>query len=75
MLYITHDLLSARLLADEILVLNHGRIVEHGRATEVIRRPADDYTKLLLSAIPNPFATDGATDGALASRDEALHRR
>ena len=72
MLYITHDLLSARLLADEILVLNHGRIVEHGRATEVIRRPADDYTKLLLSAIPNPFATDGP---AHPSRDEALHRR
>ena len=52
--------------------LRHGRVVEHGRATEVIRRPADDYTKLLLSAIPNPFATDGP---AHPSRDEALHRR
>ncbi len=63
MLYITHDPLSARLLGDEIIVLNHGR------AIDVIRQPADDYTKLLLAAIPNPFAR------AVASRDAALHRR
>ena len=55
-LYITHDLLSARMLADEVIVLNGGRIVEHGPALEVIRNPKDDYTKLLLEAVPNPFA-------------------
>jgi len=55
-LYITHDLLSARMLADEVLVLNSGRLVEKGRAIDVIRRPEDEYTRLLLDAIPNPFA-------------------
>jgi peptide/nickel transport system ATP-binding protein len=56
MLYITHDLLSARALADEILVLNKGRIVEGGDAHQVIAEPQHDYTRLLLSSIPNPFA-------------------
>jgi peptide/nickel transport system ATP-binding protein len=55
-LYITHDLLSARLLADEILVLSNGKVVERGQALEVIRNPSDTYTRLLLDAIPNPFA-------------------
>jgi peptide/nickel transport system ATP-binding protein len=63
MLYITHDLLSARLLADEIMVLNEGRIVESGSAEQVIEHPQDDYTQLLLRSIPNPFATsDMAAD-------------
>ena len=54
-LYITHDLLSARLLADEILVLSNGKVVEQGHALEVIRNPTDAYTRTLLDAIPNPF--------------------
>jgi ABC-type glutathione transport system ATPase component len=58
MLYITHDLLSARMLSDEIIVLNGGRIVEQGPALEVIRRPVDAYTKQLLDAIPLPFAEE-----------------
>jgi peptide/nickel transport system ATP-binding protein len=52
MLYITHDLLSARLLADEILVLNQGRVVESGSAKQVLRQPHDTYTRQLLNAIP-----------------------
>ena len=54
-LYITHDLLSARMLSDEVIVLNGGRVVEQGPSLEVIRNPKDDYTQLLLDAIPNPF--------------------
>lgn len=56
MLYITHDLLSARLLADDIMVLNRGKVVEQGQANDVIAHPSDDYTRLLLDSIPNPFA-------------------
>ena len=56
MLYITHDLLSARLLADEVLVLNEGRVVEDGPALRVIRESEADYTKQLLAALPNPYA-------------------
>lgn len=52
MLYITHDLLSARLLSDEILVLNKGAVVEQGPAKQVIRQPHDPYTRMLLDAIP-----------------------
>ena len=54
MLYITHDLLSARLLADEVLVLNKGVVVEHGPTLEVIRSAKDPYTKTLLAAIARP---------------------
>jgi oligopeptide/dipeptide ABC transporter ATP-binding protein len=58
MLYITHDLLSARLLADDVLVLNRGKLVETGTTLEVIGSAKDDYTRLLLESIPNPFATN-----------------
>ena len=55
-LYITHDLLSARMLSDEVLVLHEGRVVERGPTLDLIRQPRDDYTKRLLDAVPNPFA-------------------
>lgn len=54
-LYITHDLLSARMLADEVMVPNQDRVVEHGPAIDVIREPEDEYTRLLLDSIPNPL--------------------
>ncbi|CAN5151222.1 ABC transporter ATP-binding protein [soil metagenome] len=54
MLYITHDLLSARLVTDNIMVLNHGKVVERGDTAEVLRHPQDEYTVKLLDAIPNP---------------------
>jgi peptide/nickel transport system ATP-binding protein len=57
-LYITHDLLSARMLCDEVVVLNDGKVVEQGSSLDVIRSPKDEYTRLLLDAIPNPFAGD-----------------
>jgi len=54
MLYITHDLLSARLLADEVMVLNKGVVVEHGPTLQVIGQAQDPYTRTLLAAIPRP---------------------
>jgi peptide/nickel transport system ATP-binding protein len=54
MLYITHDLLSARLVTDQIMVLNKGRVVEAGNTASVLQNPKDDYTVRLLDAIPNP---------------------
>ncbi len=53
-LYITHDLATARHFSDEIMVLNQGRIVERGTADEVILNPQDPYTKQLLTASPDP---------------------
>ena len=54
LLYITHDLLSARVLTDHILVLNKGIIVEQGATVEVLRHPRDPYTVKLLDALVTP---------------------
>lgn len=59
LLYITHDLLSARVITDDILVLHHGRVVEHGPTSQIMRDPQDQYTTKLLDAIPNPARTHG----------------
>jgi peptide/nickel transport system ATP-binding protein len=56
-LYVTHDLASARYLADDILVMFAGQIVEHGPIEEVLSEPLHPYTRLLLAAVPDP-ATD-----------------
>lgn len=57
-LYITHDLISARMLADEIVVLYRGTVVEKGTAQDVARNPKHPYTELLLRSIPNPWAPE-----------------
>ncbi len=57
LLYITHDLLSARVVTDNILVLNKGRVVESGVTKEVLQHPQDEYTKKLLDAIAVPAAS------------------
>jgi peptide/nickel transport system ATP-binding protein len=53
-LYITHDIASARYLADSIVVMYAGQLVESGPATTVTDEPAHPYTTLLLSAAPDP---------------------
>jgi peptide/nickel transport system ATP-binding protein len=53
-LYITHDLATARHFSDEILVLFRGRVVERGPADAVILHPQHDYTRLLATAAPDP---------------------
>jgi peptide/nickel transport system ATP-binding protein len=53
-LYITHDIASARYVSDDVLVMYRGRIVEHGPTDGVLLDPQHPYTKLLLSAVPNP---------------------
>jgi peptide/nickel transport system ATP-binding protein len=64
LLYITHDLLSARVVTDEILVLHEGRVVETGATKEVLQHPKDVYTVQLLDAIPNPFGNSSAVPAA-----------
>jgi len=56
LLYITHDLLSARVLTDEIIVLENGRVVESGVTAEVLQHPRHDYSKALIAAAPNPWS-------------------
>jgi peptide/nickel transport system ATP-binding protein len=56
--YVTHDIASARYLADVVAVMYAGRIVESGPAATVTDQPAHPYTELLLSAAPDPDRRD-----------------
>ncbi|MFC6021200.1 ABC transporter ATP-binding protein [Plantactinospora solaniradicis] len=53
-LYVTHDLATARYFASSIMVLYRGQVVESGPSDDVILRPAHPYTQLLASAAPDP---------------------
>ena len=53
-LYITHDLATARHFSDEILVMYRGHIVERGQADEVILNPQHEYTRRLREAAADP---------------------
>ncbi|WP_258723328.1 ABC transporter ATP-binding protein [Cellulomonas sp. NS3] len=64
-LYITHDLATARHFSDEIMVLNQGRVVERGPADDVILRPQDPYTRELRAASPDPEAHFASLSGSL----------
>jgi peptide/nickel transport system ATP-binding protein len=54
LLYITHDIASARYFADEVLVMYAGQIVERGPAEEITQQPAHPYTQLLIASAPDP---------------------
>ena len=55
-LYITHDIASARYVADRLIVMYAGQIAEQGPIEEVLAAPRHPYTQLLLSAVPDPKA-------------------
>jgi peptide/nickel transport system ATP-binding protein len=55
-LYITHDIASARYVADRLIVMYAGQIAETGPIEDVLTSPRHPYTQLLLSAVPDPRA-------------------
>jgi peptide/nickel transport system ATP-binding protein len=55
-LYITHDIASARYVADRLIVMYAGHIAEQGAVEDVLADPRHPYTQLLLSAVPDPRA-------------------
>jgi peptide/nickel transport system ATP-binding protein len=57
-LYITHDIASARYVADRIIVMYAGHLVEEGPTETVLRDPKHPYTQLLLSAVADPREKD-----------------
>jgi len=63
-LYITHDVASARYIADRVLVMYGGHLVEEGPTEDVLQNPKHPYTQLLLSAVPDPRAALGISDVA-----------
>jgi len=60
-LYITHDIASARYVSDRVLVMYAGHLVEQGAVEPVLHEPVHPYTQLLLSAVPDPRAELGVT--------------
>jgi peptide/nickel transport system ATP-binding protein len=63
-LYITHDVASARYIADRVLVMYAGHLVEEGTTEEILHSPKHPYTQLLLSAVPDPRAELGLADAS-----------
>jgi peptide/nickel transport system ATP-binding protein len=55
LLLITHNLGSARYMADRVMVMYAGQMMEYGPAEELIREPRHPYTKLLLHSSPDPW--------------------
>jgi peptide/nickel transport system ATP-binding protein len=53
MLFISHDLAVVGQIADRILVMRHGRIVEHGISHQILTAPRHDYTRQLLASVPS----------------------
>jgi peptide/nickel transport system ATP-binding protein len=70
-LYITHDIATARYVAEDIMVMYAGQIVEWGETESVLGNPQHPYTRLLLSAVPDPERrfTDDHRDDELGRID------
>ncbi|SFI25009.1 MULTISPECIES: ABC transporter ATP-binding protein [Microbacterium] len=59
-LFVSHDLAVVDRLADRIVVMNHGKLVEEGTPDQILRNPQQAYTKRLIAAIPVPDPTEQA---------------
>ena len=64
--YITHDLASARYIGDRIMVMYAGHMVEGGESEAIMQNAAHPYTRLLLSAVPDPRSGLRTDKGAQA---------
>ncbi|MBW1640171.1 ABC transporter ATP-binding protein [Microbacterium resistens] len=53
-LFISHDIAVVEFMADDVIVMSQGRVVEAGRCAEVLADPQDPYTRALLAAVPVP---------------------
>lgn len=62
-LFITHDLGVVRHIADRVIVLNHGRIVESGACAAVLENPQDAYTRALIAAVPRLVPRNSVSRG------------
>jgi peptide/nickel transport system ATP-binding protein len=69
-LYITHDIASARYVADRLIVMYAGQIAEAGSIDEVLAAPKHPYTQLLLSAVPDPKAPPPGLEALAAATGE-----
>ncbi len=68
-MFITHDLATVKAIADEIVVMLQGRVVEQGEKQDILTPPHHEYTDLLLSSVPE--MDPDWLDGLLARRKAA----
>ena len=52
LLFVSHDLNVVRMLCDDLVVLQAGKVMEAGSSQEIFRQPQSDYTRMLLDAVP-----------------------
>jgi peptide/nickel transport system ATP-binding protein len=71
LLYITHDIASARYFAERILVMYAGQVLEAGSAEQITQTPAHPYAQLLVSAAPDPDVTASKGRQAMRAPGEA----
>ena len=75
LLYITHDIATARYVAEDIMVMYSGQIVEWGATDSVLGNPQHPYTRLLLAAVPDPDRRfDQAAPDELSQVDDIRRR-
>jgi peptide/nickel transport system ATP-binding protein len=75
LLYVTHDLATARHFSSEIMVMYRGQVVERGPSDEVILNPRHPYTRLLAAAAPSTGATREEVRAARRTRQAARAQR
>src|SRR2546421_6882907 len=75
-LLITHDFGVVAEIAHRVVVMQHGRVVEQGRTADVLRRPRDDYTRMLIRAVPSllPPAREPITAAPVVLRTNDLNK-
>jgi peptide/nickel transport system ATP-binding protein len=69
LLYITHDIASARYLCDDIVVMYAGQMVEGGPKEDVIAAPLHPYTQLLIDSSPDPERGRGDREALFEGED------
>ena len=75
LLYITHDIATARYVAEDIMVMYAGQVVEWGDTESVLTNPQHPYTRLLFSAVPDPDRRFDETEFEAEIRQVELIRR
>jgi peptide/nickel transport system ATP-binding protein len=75
-MFITHDFGVVAEIAHRVVVMQHGRVVEQGTAAEVLRRPRDDYTRMLIRSVPSltPPKREPAAAAAIALETKGLSK-